>query len=275
MRHAQAAQVAALVSVLCEPGRTFLVHPRPLFAPILDPSGAALDGYAPTIESIEDGGREFRIEGLPPGYVISGGDFLSFVYGASPTRYALHQAVTVATADGAGLDAQDRSHAPNSAGRCDRRGRGAGAALHQGGSVSADRADFANPHDVGPVARFRPNAGLTRHHSERTFMVRPEKPAPKPQCFIAPLYLPGTPPEDIETAQPEGLVSFMADPEPGVVRMIVNAGDGRVEALMTPTTQLMLARAAIEAGKVAENAPPKPEDADAKPNRKARRAAAN
>ncbi|PWE26642.1 hypothetical protein C4N9_20465 [Pararhodobacter marinus] len=103
MRHAQAAQVAALVSVLCEPGRTFLVHPRPLFAPIIDPSGAALDGYVPTIESIEDGGREFRIEGLPPGYVISGGDFLSFVYGSNPTRFALHQAVTVATADGAGL----------------------------------------------------------------------------------------------------------------------------------------------------------------------------
>ncbi|MBN8291025.1 hypothetical protein JI664_03515 [Rhodobacter sp. NTK016B] len=102
-RHAEAARIEALISVLCEPGRSFFVHPRPLFAPRLDPTGAGLGGATPGIESVADGGRELRIAGLPPAYVISAGDFLSFAYGSNPVRYGLHRVVAGAAANASGL----------------------------------------------------------------------------------------------------------------------------------------------------------------------------
>jgi len=75
----------------------------PASAPRHDPFGAALAGHTPTIHALAPGGRELRLAGLPPGYVLSVGDFLSFSYGSNPTRYALHQVATLSIADGAGI----------------------------------------------------------------------------------------------------------------------------------------------------------------------------
>jgi hypothetical protein len=47
--------------------------------------------------------RELRVTGLPSGYVLSAGDMLSFQYGASPVRYALHRIVVGGTASSGGL----------------------------------------------------------------------------------------------------------------------------------------------------------------------------
>ena len=101
--HRNALGLEAMISTLLEPGRTFLVHPLPFCYPRQDPSGAGLGGTTPVIYSIEAGGREFRISGLPAGYVLSAGDMLSFAYGSNPVRYAMHRVVTVATANGSGL----------------------------------------------------------------------------------------------------------------------------------------------------------------------------
>lgn len=100
---ADAAATAALVAVLTEAGRSFFAHPVPAIAPRRDPLGAALAGYTPSIHAVPPGGRELRLAGLPPGYVLSIGDFLSFSYGSNPTRYALHQVATPSIADGAGI----------------------------------------------------------------------------------------------------------------------------------------------------------------------------
>lgn len=100
-RHASAAVIDARVSVLSEPGRSFFAHPLPLFAPIADPSGAALGAAAPQIHTLTSP-RELRIGGLPAGYVLSDGDFIGFTYG-SPVRYALHQIVIGAVAAGDGV----------------------------------------------------------------------------------------------------------------------------------------------------------------------------
>ena len=102
-RHRDAAGIEAKVSALLEPGRSFLAHPLPFHFPQADPHGAGLDGYAPVLCSIEAGGRELSIAGLPGDYVLSPGDFLSFAYGTNPTRYGLHQVVTATIANSAGL----------------------------------------------------------------------------------------------------------------------------------------------------------------------------
>lgn len=99
----EASATAALVSVLSEPGRSFFAHPVPMSAPRRDPHGTALAGYTPSIHTLAPGGRELRLAGLPPGYVLSVGDFLSFTYGSNPTRYALHQVVTPSIAAGSGI----------------------------------------------------------------------------------------------------------------------------------------------------------------------------
>ena len=46
--------------------------------------------------------KRLSIQGLPTNYELTPGDFLSFTYGSSPTRYALHQVVSAAQADGLG-----------------------------------------------------------------------------------------------------------------------------------------------------------------------------
>jgi len=88
--HAAHRRWQALLSLLEQPGASLLMPVRPYTGPALDPGGAALGASSPNLHTISADRREIRISGLPAGYTISAGDFLSFTYSSSPTRYALH-----------------------------------------------------------------------------------------------------------------------------------------------------------------------------------------
>lgn len=103
MRHRAFGAIEAQISALAEPGRSLLVRSLPYSGPDHDPGGVLLTGAAPLLHTISADRREIRISGLPAQFVLTPGDYLSFQYGANPTRYALHQVVVGATASGAGL----------------------------------------------------------------------------------------------------------------------------------------------------------------------------
>jgi hypothetical protein len=96
-----AAAIEAALELLSEPGRSFLAHPLPLFAPRADPDGSILGSASPTLHTVASNRRDIRIDGLPAGYVLSRGDWVGLVYDTS--RRALHRVVTGATANSTGL----------------------------------------------------------------------------------------------------------------------------------------------------------------------------
>lgn len=101
-----AVAVEAYLSLLQRPGATFFVFDPRRIGPKADPDGTALASAAPQIASINANNRDIALSGLPAGFVISPGDMLSFAYGSSPTRYALHRVVVGATANGSGTTGQ-------------------------------------------------------------------------------------------------------------------------------------------------------------------------
>lgn len=94
--------VKAKLALLQQAGASFLAYPLPLSAPAKDPGGALIAGASPTLSAIAASNREIQLAGLPAGYALSPGDFLSFTYGSNPTRRALHQVVTGAVASAGG-----------------------------------------------------------------------------------------------------------------------------------------------------------------------------
>lgn len=96
------AAVEALLKVLQDPGRSFMIeaHDRPF--PLRDPNGALLGATTPIIASLPVGGRSMTISGLPAGYVLTPGDYISFTRG-SPARHELVEVVTGAVANGSGV----------------------------------------------------------------------------------------------------------------------------------------------------------------------------
>jgi hypothetical protein len=103
LTYAEAAAARALLHLVRAPGRPFLVTDLRQNGPAADPGGVVLGAATPVLSSVQSGGRELRINGLPAGYVLSAGDYLSFVYGSSPSRQAMHQVVVGGAASGAGL----------------------------------------------------------------------------------------------------------------------------------------------------------------------------
>lgn len=97
-----AEKVRAKIQLLRGANRPFFVHPHPVCYPAYDPHGLILGATVPTIHTLNANNREMRITGLPPGYRLTDGDFLSFTYG-SPSRYAMHQVISEVTASGVGL----------------------------------------------------------------------------------------------------------------------------------------------------------------------------
>lgn len=93
----------ARIQVFRQAGRPFFAHALPMFYPQYDPTGLILGATVPTLSSVATNMRDIRLAGLPAGYQIRAGDFLSFSYSTNPVRYAFHQAVSDATASGAGL----------------------------------------------------------------------------------------------------------------------------------------------------------------------------
>lgn len=102
-RHADAAAISARLKVLREAGRSFLVYDTVKAYPAADPDGSILGAVVPQVASLPAGNRTLTLQGLPSGYVISDGDYLSFEYASNPVRTALHQVVVGAQADGLGV----------------------------------------------------------------------------------------------------------------------------------------------------------------------------
>lgn len=92
-----------LIQVLKQ-GRIFQIYDRRRPNPLLDQSGSILGAATVTILALGSDPREMSLAGLPAGYSLSAGDYLSFAYTSlSVTRQALHRVVdTTVVADGSG-----------------------------------------------------------------------------------------------------------------------------------------------------------------------------
>lgn len=99
--HAVVAQQNAILDMLREPGRSFFAYDFARQYPFADQGGYILGAATPTIASLPSN-REIAIEGLPPGYLLSPGDRMSFEYGSNPTRHALHQVAVGGRSDASG-----------------------------------------------------------------------------------------------------------------------------------------------------------------------------
>jgi len=102
MLHSEAAAIAPVLNLLRRAGASFLVADPTRPWPKADPEGAFLGASTPTILAVGGSLRELSLQGLPPGYPLSRGDLLSFQYGSTPVRHALHEMVGSAIADGSG-----------------------------------------------------------------------------------------------------------------------------------------------------------------------------
>jgi hypothetical protein len=99
--YAEIERIKAKLQTLRYAGRSLMVHSIPMIAPSYDPNGAILG--ANVVQVANATSREISISGLPAGYQLKAGEFLSFPYGTSPVRYALHQIVEDKTASGGGV----------------------------------------------------------------------------------------------------------------------------------------------------------------------------
>lgn len=100
MAIASAAEIIGLLSALEVPGNTFFAYNPDRAGPSADSIGAALSGYSPTISAHNLSAGTITLANLPSGYVISPGDMISWSYGSSPVRYALHRFVEGGVASG-------------------------------------------------------------------------------------------------------------------------------------------------------------------------------
>ena len=95
-----------LIQVLKQ-GRTFEIYDRRRPNPLVDPTGNVLGAAAVTILALGADPRELSLAGLPGGYTLSAGDYLSFAYTSlAITRRALHRVVdATVVANGSGQTA--------------------------------------------------------------------------------------------------------------------------------------------------------------------------
>lgn len=99
--HNDADRVVARAELLRQAGASFFVTRTTRLGPQADPGGAILGAATPSILTLAGNNRDMGVTGLPPGYVLTQGDLLSFTYG-SPTRHALHRVIATVTANGSG-----------------------------------------------------------------------------------------------------------------------------------------------------------------------------
>lgn len=102
MTFRKAREIEAKLSLLQGVGASFFVWRLDCAYPAGDPDGSLVSGSSPVISALNANNRELKISGLPVGYSLGPGDMLSFAYGSSPTRYALHRIVSDAAVAGAG-----------------------------------------------------------------------------------------------------------------------------------------------------------------------------
>lgn len=100
LQRTEAGRPEVLVNLIRGAGRSFLLYDRWQMNPLADPTGTILGAASVTILALGADARELSLAGLPAGYVLSAGDYLSFPYAG---LQALHQVVnTTVTANGAG-----------------------------------------------------------------------------------------------------------------------------------------------------------------------------
>ena len=96
-----AAALQVKLRLLQRAGATLFVSPRIGDYPARDPNGVIAASNA-TIASLPVGNQTLSLAGLPSGYTLSAGDYLSFSYG-NPAIQAFHQLVGDARAEAAGI----------------------------------------------------------------------------------------------------------------------------------------------------------------------------
>ena len=93
------AAVSASLEAVAEAMGSFYAYDITKKYPIKDPTGSILGAASVIIDTIT-GNYSIKLSGLPAGYIVSRGDFLSWNDGVSQM---LHRAVETVTADGFGL----------------------------------------------------------------------------------------------------------------------------------------------------------------------------
>ncbi|NEI70952.1 hypothetical protein GR212_15315 [Rhizobium lusitanum] len=94
----QAKQAAARIRKLQGSRLAFFLYDPLSRFPQADPDGARLGQNAVTINSLGADNASLSLAGLPPGYVLTVGDKLSFIFGSSVQRYAFHEISETVTA---------------------------------------------------------------------------------------------------------------------------------------------------------------------------------
>lgn len=84
---------------------TFYTYFPPKLYPKYDPTGSILGSNTVTIDDIGGDNKSLLLTGLPVGYQLNIGDFLSFDFG-TPAKRAFHRILETATADGSGTTGQ-------------------------------------------------------------------------------------------------------------------------------------------------------------------------
>lgn len=102
MTHDESGAVLPLLNLLKRAASSFLVSDTRRPWPRLDPHGLLLGSATPMILAVGTSMRELAFKSLPAGYQLSRGDLVSFQYGVTPVRYALHELVGSAVANTAG-----------------------------------------------------------------------------------------------------------------------------------------------------------------------------
>jgi hypothetical protein len=103
MTRSESLQAEALIDALDGAIGTFYAwNPRAPY-PQADPNGTILGSYAPVIAALGGDNKSLQLAGVPAGYRITIGDFVSFDHGTSPVHRCLHQCVAAAVADGSGV----------------------------------------------------------------------------------------------------------------------------------------------------------------------------
>jgi hypothetical protein len=92
--HADQDRAQALAQVMRSAGASFMIGNLKRKFPKADPAGSILGAASVTLSSPVAGADTVSLAGLPSGYVLTAGDYLSFQYGAADEKTALHQ-VTV------------------------------------------------------------------------------------------------------------------------------------------------------------------------------------
>ncbi len=96
------ASVDATLSLLEEPGASFLFKDPRMTGPIADPQKTILGSAVAVIAALSNNAHELSLSGLPAGYILQRGDLLGFTYGADPTRHAYHRVFAGGVANLAG-----------------------------------------------------------------------------------------------------------------------------------------------------------------------------